>query len=480
MWTPRTLAAAEASQFMRRGKKDGHYPLAPWQTEPGEATTEAETLSASLEPIVLPPGHALSCNPSAGASMPWEGSTGSAGGKLNTGNGNKLTEIPLVSWRDRGGMTIDFTLYHNSQTSYNDELGKGWTWTYDIYIFESMGTAIVHWGDGTSIPFTESASTSLAAASNVARLFALADLATHSFDTEYDAPTGIYDTLVKHGDGTYTVTTKDQTEYHFNDDGFCEEIVDRNGNTITLTLDGDNYVTEVTAPSGRSITIDIDGSNHFTGITDPLEREWLFTVNGMTGRLDEVEWPEVDSVSYSDTFSYNAANRITTHTDKRGKSWTSAYNADGSLASETTPLSHTTSYGYATGATTITLPGSQTIVHNYSSGKLASIVDQASYSESYTYNGSNQVTAKVDRRGKTWSYTLYLPLNRSNRPLDQGGKRIGAWGGSSLYATRSALLGRCVVDEAALPLQGRPLRVRTVTQGPFEPAYKFAGHMGRA
>lgn len=339
-------------------------------------------LYASVAPSPLAGQHTLSVEAAPGSGLPWEGSSSPpGGGTLNTANGNKLTTVPLVSFKDRGGMTVDFTLYHNSQTDYNDELGHNWTWTYDIYIYEGQSSAIVHWGDGTAIPFTPTGGGA------------------------YSAPTGIYDTLVKNGDDTWTVTTKDQTTFEFNDDGFCNEIADRNGNTITFTLNQYNYVTRITAPSGRYIDIDVDGSNNFTGITDPLGREWSFNLNGTTDRLDSVEYPLLDSTTYTDEFSYDSSSRITTHTDRRDKDWTFTYNTDGSLASAATPLSHTTSYSYASGATTVTFPGSQTMVCNYSSGKLSSVVDQASFSESYSYNGSKQVTSRTDRRSKTWSYT---------------------------------------------------------------------------
>lgn len=198
MWSKKALQAAAMSKEAESGLEAS--------TE--ESASGMHTLIIAAEP---------------GSSLPWEGGFGDG---VNSGNGNKLTSLNLFSWRTRGGMAVDFTLYHNSQTNYNDELGYGWTWTYDVYINETLGVATVHWGDGTCIPFTLGLS-------------------------GYTAPTGIFDGLVKNMDGTWTLTKKDQTVLSFNDDGFLTEIEDKNGNAITITLNGSNYATRVTDSTGR-------------------------------------------------------------------------------------------------------------------------------------------------------------------------------------------------------------------------------------
>ncbi len=63
--------------------------------------------------------HALAVSAASGPTYPWEASAGG----INTGNGNKLTQVPLVGWTARGGMPVSFTLAHNSQGVHNSELG---------------------------------------------------------------------------------------------------------------------------------------------------------------------------------------------------------------------------------------------------------------------------------------------------------------------------------------------------------------------
>ncbi|WP_025228633.1 RHS repeat-associated core domain-containing protein [Fimbriimonas ginsengisoli] len=379
-----------------------------------DAEESAQPLYASTEPAQIPP-HSLAVAAEPGTTYPWEGSTNG----VNTGNGNKLTKIPLVSWTGRGGMPVEFSLYHNSQTNYEDELGKGWTWSYDIYINNLTGNPVVHWGDGLSIPFTSSDSGGTTTAGGTTGgggggTEALAPgamgetIAPHgpsAWYTTYTAPAGVYDALLHNGDGTWTVTKKTGEKYQFNSAGFCTAIQDRNGNQITLTLNSSNYCTQISDQTGRHISISVS-SGKFTSITDPLGRTWSFTRNG-SDCLTTVTWPVLDAVTYTDWFTYDTSGRILTHTDRRGKVWTRTYNTDGSIATEVDPLSHTTSYGYTSSATTITDPLSHVATDNYSSGALASSQDESGFSESVTSRDSNHnPLTVVDKRGKTWTRTF--------------------------------------------------------------------------
>ena len=194
---------------------------------------------------------------------------------MNTGNGNLLTQLHLVGWKSRG-LNIDFTLYHNSETNYSDELGAGWTWTYDIYINNLTTTPTVHWGDGLSIPYSSSGGGGGGAGEEY-EASAHGPRASKLYTTTYTPPTGIYDQLVQNSDSTWTLTKKNGTKYQFNTAGFCTSIVDANGNTITLTLNSANYCTKVTDPTGKYLAINLSGSNKFTSIVDPLGRTWSFT-----------------------------------------------------------------------------------------------------------------------------------------------------------------------------------------------------------
>ena len=65
---------------------------------------------------------------SVGNAMSWEGTYGD----VKTTSGNKLTSVPIVGWTARGGMPVQFILYHNSGSSDNTEVGYKWSHSYRI------------------------------------------------------------------------------------------------------------------------------------------------------------------------------------------------------------------------------------------------------------------------------------------------------------------------------------------------------------
>jgi RHS repeat-associated protein len=341
--------------------------------------------------------HALSLSAFTGPAYPWQGDAGD----VNTGNGNKLTELSLVSWEGRGGnLDVAFTLYHNSQGnasgSSSAAVGPKWSHTYDIGLAVDSGTGDVTltWGNGRVYTFVK------------------------NIDDTYTSPTGIYDRLTYDGYSAYTLTTKGHITYTFTSltaGWFCDTIADWNGNTITISRNSSNgRVTTVEDPSGRTLTLGYTSSK-LTSVTDPLSRVWTISYNGTTGDLTEVDYPAVGpspGVVYSTGFGYSTTHNITTLTDRRGKNWTYAYNSDNSLAWAKNPLTEQTTFTYRSGYTDITNPRNATVRHNFASGRLSSVVDALSNTESYTYDSANNRTEIDDRRGKTWSFTYDARGNR--------------------------------------------------------------------
>ncbi len=384
----------------------GHYTVPPGEpylgTHPARALgrgiwskralANAESSSLNLEantdPLDMFVSHTVAVAPAPGGTLPWEGGVTSSGGSgTNSGNGNRLYKLNLISWKSRG-LNIDYTIYHNSETNYNDELGYGWTSSTDIYINNLTSTPTVHWPSGTCIPYSGSGPT-------------------------FTPPAGIYDQLVENTGGTWTLTKKNGLKYQFNAAGFCTAIQDLDSNQITFTLNSSNYCTKITDPTGKYLTINVNvnGSGQVTSIVDPLSRQWTFTING-SGDLSNVAWPTLGGTVYSDSFSYTS-HRISSHTDKRGNVWGTTYNSDGSVATETDPLSHSTSYSYTGSATTVTDPLGHSTVYNYSGGILASIQDKSSYSESYTSRDANyNVLTLVDKNSHSWTFTYDSKGNR--------------------------------------------------------------------
>ncbi|MCW3100318.1 MAG: repeat-containing protein, partial [Chthonomonadaceae bacterium] len=324
---------------------------------------------------------AASVDSASGSTYPWEASVGGT----NTSNGNKLTTVPLVGWTVRGGMPLAFTLAHNSQSTYNSELGHKWTHSFDLFLLATTGSSgtdqTAHWGDGLSYKFTQ------------------------NIDGSYTAPTGIHDVLVKNTDSTYTLTKPDQTKYHYTSAGYCDTITDRNANQIGLTYTTGNFVSTITDSTGRTVTLSYDTSNRISTVTDTASHVWSLAYD-TNNNLSTVTYPVLGTTYYSETLGYNSAHDITTFTDKRGHNFVYTYNSDDSIATESDPYSNQTSYSYTSTATTVTDPNSHSTVYTYSSGKLSQLTDAASQSESYVYDTANNRTQKTDKRGYVWTATF--------------------------------------------------------------------------
>ena len=261
-----------------------------------------------------------------GGAYAWEGKAGD----VTTCNGNREFTLPIVGWTAKGGMPVNFTLYHSSKSAYNRELGQKWSCNYIIYFFLdiSNGNVSVHWGDDLGYTFTK------------------------NMDGSFTPPTGIHDTLTSLSPSGYQIVTKDQITYKFtvSSDGKrfnCSTIKDLRANTITLNYNGGSmgspyWLASIVDPTSRTISISYT-SNKISSITDPLSRVWSLTYNGST-ELTQVTFPTVGGSSYNCQFAYNTNHNITTYTDKRAKTWTAQYGSDNTVTWEKDPYNNQTQY----------------------------------------------------------------------------------------------------------------------------------------
>ncbi len=157
----------------------------------------------------------------------------------------------------------------------------------------------------------------------------------------------IGDVVRKLSDGTFEYRVRDGYVMRFNGQRNLVAVVDRNGNTTSLSYSGSN-LTSITDPVGRSITLTYDSSNLISSATDPLGKTWHYT--------------------------YGSFNII----------------SGGFLASITDPLGHATQY-------------------SYTNARLTSIVDaRGNVVKGITYNGAGRVTAQQFADGgiQRYDYTL--------------------------------------------------------------------------
>ncbi|MFH8474215.1 DUF6531 domain-containing protein [Streptomyces sp. NPDC018000] len=228
---------------------------------------------------------------------------------------------------------------------------------------------------------------------------------------------------------------------------------DQNDKTTTFTWDGkseshstapdggvwtdvyaSNVLMETIDPYGKSIAYDYDRYLRPVAITDQRGNTTEMTYDG-AGRMLTRSAPA--ALGYAESWSYDTAGNITSHTDGRGNKTTYAYNTSNQLTSTTDPLSgktvytytalgsletvktprgHVTTYGYdATGnRTSVTPPlGEKTTFTYDEAGRIRSKTDPrgnvtdadpAAYTTKYSYDGRGLLSSATDAQGRTTTY----------------------------------------------------------------------------
>lgn len=327
-----------------------------------------------------------------GLGFPWEGLApggGSPGapGVVNTNTGNRHTDVPLVAWNGIGGADVEFSLMHDSRGFGAQYMPAGWRCSYDMWVYQSTLpiqpgetlTAIVHWPDGTAVPYTQMAANS----------------------PYYNGPPGIYERLKRTTTG-WSLETKGLTTFEFNINGYLVKILDANSNALIVERPNGKQLSRVIDASGRALVLSYTNET-LSSVVDPIGRTWTFTVSG--GRqLSGITYPNLDGLPHTRSFTYDANNCIASETDLRGKVWTFSHDSERRIANwrEPQPNPNQLTFWYDYHSCRFDLPAGGSVTHNYDSGALASEVDAAGFPENYGYDINRNLSRTTDRRGFSW------------------------------------------------------------------------------
>ncbi len=361
-------------------------PVCRAESSPPIPPAHRRVLSAGeMRGFIGTQSHVQTFDANSGPAMPWEGSFGD----IASINGNKNTDIPLVSWTARGGMEVEFSLVHNNLSTHNSELGPKWCHSFEHFLMvdSQTGDVTIHYGNDGTCYFTK------------------------NVNGTYTPPAGIHDTLVANGNPitSYDLTTHDQTTLHFTkpngNDWYCVTISDLNGNAISISYNSSNYITSISDPTSRSISLTYNGSNMITTITDSLSRQWSLSYNG-SGQLSQITYPTVGGNSYNVQFGYDSQSNISSLTDKRSNVWSFSYDLFNQISGITNPLTHVSSLSYTSTTATFTDPNNHSVVHTYSSGNCVTVTDPLNKTDNYVFDSDRNRTQHTDRRGNVWNATF--------------------------------------------------------------------------
>jgi RHS repeat-associated protein len=147
---------------------------------------------------------------------------------------------------------------------------------------------------------------------------------------------------------------RDGTKWFFPQFAPIKEIVDPNGNTVTITRRDSNGtsgpLTRVESPNGRNVNFTLDSSGRVTQATDNMGRSYTYTYDA-SGRL----WKVVDPLSGEHDYTYDSSNRLLTATDSRGITRvTNVYDANGRVTKSTLADGNYFTFAYTLSGSAVT------------------------------------------------------------------------------------------------------------------------------
>ena len=309
-------------------------------------------------------------------------------GEFNLGSGSYATHATDLTLPGRL-LPFSFSRTYNSADARVSALGPAWSHSYDWAVTDSGSTVELRRGSGERDTFTSSGGGS------------------------YTNPPDVFDTLTKNGDGTYTLTLKNQVAYEFSTAGVLTRIHEPAGNQIVLGYFS-GKLTSITDTVGRVITLGYTGSL-LTQIQDPSGRKVTYAYDA-SGRLATV----VDKIGntagqdpnlHSWRYGYDGTTRhLTSITDPDGRSsLRNTYDANGRIVGQRDGLDHLWLFSYGNGTTTTTDPrGHQTILTFDLRQRTLTQVDVVSgitRTLTYTYDTQGNRLSVTDRDANETDFT---------------------------------------------------------------------------
>ncbi|QDU59615.1 tRNA3(Ser)-specific nuclease WapA precursor [Planctomycetes bacterium Pan216] len=260
----------------------------------------------------------------------------------------------------------------------------------------------------------------------------------------------------------YTLTTKDGTEYRYDQFNGLQTVTARTGVTLTYTDEGIfssvgesilferdalGRITAVIDPAGNRITYAYNGAGELVSVTDQESNVTSYSyLDDPLHYLDEVidddcgcsstvpsirnEYDEqgrisntYDALGYSVTSEYDLANNTEIIGDRLGNETTLIFDDRGNIIQEIDPEGHSTSYTYDADGNELTVTNGRgfTTTQTYDDrGNVLTVTDHLSNVTTFTYDSFSRLLTAEDALGATIQY-IYDSSGHLIETIDQAG-----------------------------------------------------------
>lgn len=297
------------------------------------------------------------------------------------------------------GLPLSLDRFSNSRAGTSSDFGSSWLLNLGTgtHLDTSLVTNVIFYdSSGTPLPFARNAST-------------------------FTAPAGMDATLVKNGDGSYTLTYhKSGTKENFgvpNGSGLAAltSIVDRNGNTLTIAHNADGTASTITDTQGRVVTFGYS----------PCNCKLVNTITDWTGRQVQYVYSSgyltqsIDAAGKITTYAYTNGN-LTQITDPNGNQTKLGYDGSSRVTSilfvtnNAGGTGYSYSFTYSSGNTVVTDPNSiQTHYYYDGYGRVTKVTDVAGSAFQTSWTADNHVATVTDAYGKVTTYSYSTDGNNN-------------------------------------------------------------------
>jgi len=342
---------------------------------------------------------------------------------VNTASGAETLRVRDVGLAG-AGVPFEMTRSYTSADPTAGPLGPGWTHGLNsALLFPAAGVVVYRGPEGQQSRFVEGPGSTLDPDPGV-----LGVLTVVSGGWRLTNPDGQYVTFDSAGRLT---ATRDRTGTGLAltySGGRLVRVTDAAGRQVTMTNNSSGLVTRVTLPDGRFVNYsytsglltavrdlrgqtttyayDVDGRLRL--MRDPLGNEVRTAYDSATGRVTS----QTDPRGLVTTFAWDAATGRTTITRPDGGVWVEDY--DGNvLVSRTDALGQVTDYIYDENVNLVGVRDELRRVTSMSFDAHGNMLtrthpkvagEAGGYTESWTYNATNDVTSHTDRRGSRTTY----------------------------------------------------------------------------